>query len=91
MKTGTLTGRATQALPEDRSSAHAGILDCQILPSGDLNLSPGAGPSPCGPYRHALARRPPQKGPGLLCFLINYYYNFYDRRFEFIQRFAFFI
>ena len=40
MKTVALTGRATQALPEDRSSAHVGILDCQILSGGDLILSP---------------------------------------------------
>ena len=39
LKTVALTGRATQALPEDRSSAHVGILDCHILSGGDLVLS----------------------------------------------------
>ena len=39
LKTVALTGRATQALAEDRSSAHVGILDCHILPGGDLILS----------------------------------------------------
>ena len=39
LKTVTLTGRARRAPPEHRSSAHVGILDCQIFSSGDLNLS----------------------------------------------------
>ena len=39
LKRVALTGRATQALPEDRSSAHVGILDCHILSGGDLILS----------------------------------------------------
>ena len=40
LKKVTLTGRATRAPPEDRSSAHVGYLDCQKLYGGDLNLSP---------------------------------------------------
>ena len=43
LKTVTLTGRATRALPEDRSSAHVGNLDCQKRYGGDLNLSPHEG------------------------------------------------
>ena len=39
LKTVTLTGRATRALPEDRDSTHVGNLDCQKLYGGDLNLS----------------------------------------------------
>ena len=39
LKTVTLTGRAKRALPEDRSAAHVGNLDCQKLHGGDLNLS----------------------------------------------------
>ena len=39
LKTVTLTGRATRAPPEDRSSVHVGNLDCHILSGGDLNLS----------------------------------------------------
>ena len=41
-RTVTLTGRASRAPPEDRSSAHVGIVDCQKLYGGDLNLSPVA-------------------------------------------------
>ena len=41
-KTVKLTGRATRAPPEDRSSAHVGYLDCQKLYGGELNLSLGS-------------------------------------------------
>ena len=37
LKTVTLTGRARRAPPEDRSSAHVGIVDCHKLYGGDLN------------------------------------------------------
>ena len=65
LKTVTLTGRATQAPPEDRSSAHVGNLDCQKLDGGDLNLSPAGNKSRRFPSEDSGFRPgKPRIGPG---------------------------
>ena len=47
-----------------------------------LRLMASAGPSPCDPYRHSLAMRPPQKVRPFCFFNYLYYYiNSWKRRF----------
>ena len=57
--------RARTIDDERRDVRSAGVTDWITVRRGNMErtLTAEAGPSPCDPYRHALARRPPRKAP----------------------------
>ena len=60
--------RARTTDDERRDVRSSGVADWIAVRRGNTErtLTTEAGPSPCDPYRHALARRPPRKAPAFL-------------------------